>query len=233
MHLQEQGWHGVYHDTAYTQGTAPTDVINHEKQRWQWAVDSLRFFFWDNPLKHKRLSWPQRLQYLHFGYFYLAFGLFLPIFFVLPIWALLTHQFMLSAYVWMYALVRLPYYLAARVTNRLITEKTHSFKAYQAQASLFSTYTSAVFTALFSRKRLPEYSVTRKIATGSDLLPRLMRCLPHIILVGFSLIAIVYGLLTIKQDIWFLLVNCFWCCWTISLLWKYIVLSLFPKLLIK
>ena len=46
MHLQEQGWHGVYHDTAYTQGTAPTDVINHEKQRWQWAVDSLRFFFW-------------------------------------------------------------------------------------------------------------------------------------------------------------------------------------------
>lgn len=81
MKFHENGWKSIFHDVAYTKGHAPSDVISHETQRWQWAVDSMRLFFWNNPLRHHGLSWPQRLQYFHFGYNYLVFALFLPIFF--------------------------------------------------------------------------------------------------------------------------------------------------------
>lgn len=75
--LHNMGWVSVYHGKSYTKGTAPHEVISYVKQRWQWAVDSLRMLFWDNPLKYKGLKWQQRLQYFHFGYNYIAFGIFL------------------------------------------------------------------------------------------------------------------------------------------------------------
>ena len=64
MRLHNKGWKSVYHDTAFTTGHAPADVSSHLKQRWQWAVDSLRLFFWDSPLRYKGLSWRTR-KYCH------------------------------------------------------------------------------------------------------------------------------------------------------------------------
>lgn len=233
MRFHEKGWHTVYHDTSYTIGSAPVDVMSQVKQRWQWSVDSLRILFWDDPLKHKGLNWKQRLQYFHFGYHYLAFGLFLPIFFILPIWALFTHNFMLSASVWKYVVARLPYFIAQMASNKLLTEKIHSFKAFQAQAELFAANLHAIFVALTSKNRIPAYTVTSKVALSSHFVPRLIKCAPHILLIMLSMAAITYGLMTISEDFWFLAVNVFWCSWTISLLWKFIVLSLWPKLLIR
>jgi cellulose synthase (UDP-forming) len=226
--LHANGWRSVYHGESYTTGTAPVDVVDHARQRWQWAVDSLRMFFWDNPIFRKGLSVYQKIQYLHFGYHYLAFGCFLPIFFILPIWALFSHKFMLQEPFWRYILARLPYLLLYIVSNQISTYRLHNFKIFQAQAGLFAVYLRAVLSALGSRHRLPPYTVTRKAGQDNVIGHRLRKCWPHLMLVGLSISAMIYGVLTIHNDFWFLLVNLFWASWTIAVLSRFIYLSLFP-----
>lgn len=233
MNFHDRCWKSVFHEVSYTKGTAPVDPAGNLKQRWQWATDSLRMFFWDNPLFRKGLSLYQKLQYFHFGYNYLVFGFFLPIFFVLPIWSLFSHQFMLDAPPWAYLLARFPYFCVYIFTNQLLTDRIHSFKAFQVQAGLFGAYFDAIITALGAKNSLPHYTVTNKQAFVGGFLSRLYCCLPHVIFSGLSFAAIVYGVVTIKGDFWFLAVNIFWCTWVIVLLSRFICLSLFPRVLIK
>ena len=233
MNLHDRYWKSAFHNVCYTKGTAPVDPAGNLKQRWQWAMDSLRMFFWDNPFFRKGLTIYQKLQYFHFGYNYLVFGVFLPIFFVLPIWALFSHQFMLDAPPLTYLLARLPYFCVYILTNQLLTDKIHSFKAFQVQAGLFAAYFDATITALKARKTLPQYTVTSKKALSGDFLSRLYCCLPHLIISCASLTAIMYGIMTIKDDFWFLAVNVFWCAWVVVLLSRFIALSLYPRILIK
>jgi len=230
MRLHSKGWKSVYHDTAFTTGHAPSDVRSHLKQRWQWAVDSLRLFFWDSPLRYKGLSWQQKVQYFHFGYNYVSFGIFLPVFFILPIWSLFTHNFMLKADLLEYFIVRLPYFIVYMVANKLLTNGLNNFKVFQCQAGLFAIYFSAVMTALRCRTKLPGYTVTSKVVLHSQVAEKLSVCWPHILITLFSITAIVYGILTIHNDIWFLLVNVFWACWTIATLSRFIGLSFWPHL---
>jgi len=233
MQLHSNGWVSVYHMKPYTTGTAPREVISYLKQRWQWALDSLRIFLWDNPLKYKGLSWKQKLQYFHFGYNYIAFGVLLPIYFVLPIWALFTHKFMISAPLSNYVLARLPYFLFHMIANKFITDRYLTFKSFQSQAGLFGGYFDAFLTALLSKNRVPGYTVTSKKALRASFFSGLYRCFPHIVFVVFSAWAIIHGLYTITNDPWFLLVNVFWAGWIIIVLWRFIMLSLFSKWLIK
>lgn len=233
MLLHSKGWRTVYHNQSYTEGTTPTEIISYSKQRWQWAVDSLRIFFWDNPLFKKGLSFYQRFQYFHVGYHYVAFGIFLPIFFIIPIWALFTHNFMLQEPFWLYILARLPYFLLAVISNKIITDKLHTLKVFQAQAGLFAVYFSAFFTALFTRKKPPQYTVTKKDVRQYGILSRIFKCFPHIVLILLSFAAAIYGIVTIKNDSWFLVVNLFWAFWTIVILYRFVLLSLFPKWFVK
>lgn len=226
--MHADGWRSVYHGESYTTGTAPVDVVDHTQQRWQWAVDSLRLFFWDNPFFRQGLTIYQKLQYLHFGYHYFAFGCFLPIFFILPIWALFSHKFMLQEPFWRYIIARLPYLLLYIISNQISTNRLHNFKIFQAQAGLFAVYFRAVLSALGSRHRPPAYTVTRKTGHGNTLGHRVRRCWPHLILVGTTVAAMIYGMLTIHNDFWFLVVNLFWAAWTIAVLSRFIFLSLVP-----
>jgi cellulose synthase (UDP-forming) len=230
MRLHDKGWKSVYHDTAFTKGHAPADVRSHLKQRWQWAVDSLRIFFWDSPLRYKGLSWQQKIQYLHFGYNYISFGIFLPVFFILPIWSLFTHNFMLKADLLQYFMVRLPYFIVYLTANKLLTNGLNTFKVFQCQAGLFSTYFSAIVTALRSRTKLPVYTVTSKVREHSKFATKLIACWPHILITLTSVFAIVYGILTIRNDPWFLIVNVFWASWTIAALSRFIGLSFWSQL---
>lgn len=233
MNLHDRYWKSAFHNVCYTKGTAPVDPAGNLKQRWQWAMDSLRMFFWDNPFFRKGLTIYQKLQYFHFGYNYLVFGVFLPIFFVLPIWSLFTHQFMLDASPLTYLLARLPYFCVYILTNQLLTDRIHSFKAFQVQAGLFGAYFDATITALKARKTLPKYTVTSKEALRGGFVSRLYCCLPHLVISCASVAAIAYGIMTIKDDFWFLAVNVFWCAWVVVLLSRFICLSLCPRLLIK
>ncbi len=50
---------------------APEDIPNFYKQRGTWALDSMRLFFWKNPLFTKGLNVWQRLQFFELEYSYL------------------------------------------------------------------------------------------------------------------------------------------------------------------
>jgi cellulose synthase (UDP-forming) len=232
--LHDKGWHSVYYNIPLTVGTAPEEVVSQTRQRWTWAVDSLRILFWDSPLRRKALTWPQRLQYFHFGYYYVTIGVFLPItIFIVPQWALFSYKFVLTIPPLMYLLARLPYFILQSVSDKLLTNKVVSFKSNQAQASLFAVYFDAIRVALLSKNRIPQYVVTRKEAGLDPLNQRLRKCLPHIVVMAVSLSAIVHGLLTIHNDPWFLAVNAFFATFCFAFLWKFVVLSLWPKLLVK
>jgi hypothetical protein len=47
-----------------------------------------------------------------------VFGIFLPVFFSIPIWALFTHQFILKEPFWHYLIVRTPYLFLYLFSNR-------------------------------------------------------------------------------------------------------------------
>lgn len=232
--LHRRGWRSVYYDSSLTVGTAPEEVVSQTRQRWTWAVDSLRLLFWDCPLKQRTLTWPQRFQYFHFGYYYITIGIFLPItIFIVPQWALFSHKFVLTIPPEVYLMARLPYLVLQAISDKLLTNRVVSFKSNQAQASLFAVYLDAIRVALLSRKVVPRYIVTRKTAGHDPFWVRLRKCLPHIIVMSVSLAAIVFGLLTIEHDFWFLGVNIFFATFCFAFLWKFVLLSLWPRLFMR
>lgn len=233
MCLHDKGWHSVYVEKAFTRGTAPAEVTSQLKQRWQWAVDSLRIIFWDNPFRRKGLSFSQKIQYIHFGLYYIIIGIFLPVFFIIPQWGLFTHKFILTAPAWQYVIARLPYLVFQIVSSRVISEKTYTFKSFQAQAELFACYFDATIGALRARKTVPHYTISSKVVLQSNFGSRLLRCIPHIVVLLASIAAIIYGVMTIHDDPWFLVINVYFCIWAVLLVWKFIVLALWPKFFVK
>lgn len=233
LQIHDKGWRSVYHDTPFTTGTAPRDVYTQTKQRWQWAVDSLRMIFWDSPFRYTGLGTAQKFQYFYFGINYIVYGLLMPLFFLLPVYMLFSGEFLLTVPVWAYVAVRLPYLLLYMLANRLMTDHTHSFKAFQQQASLFPTYFHAIVTALRSRNHVPAYQVTAKTARSLSLGNRLRKTWPHLIVVGLSLAAAAYALVSHREDIWFVAVGVVWCLWTVAVLSRYIILSLAPQWMIR
>ncbi len=224
--MHAAGWKSVYHHYPATVGTAPEEIGAHVKQRWQWAVDSCRLIIWRNPLLKRGLTWHQRLSYLGFGYNYLLFGIAYPIFFLLPILGLLTGQFIVNTTLTDFLLWRVPYFLAFLVFNRLITEGRHTFKAFCAQTGLFEVYFNAIFTALFSRTRLPRYAVTSKVPGNPSILERVHHVMPHLILIALNLVAILYGFGHRGDNPVFYWVNSAWALWVIMLLVPFTVLAL-------
>lgn len=69
--LHARGWHSAYVEIPVSVGTAPATAAEMASQRLRWAHDSLRIFFWDNPLLKRGLTMRQRLHYLHTTGWYL------------------------------------------------------------------------------------------------------------------------------------------------------------------
>jgi len=224
--LHAAGWRSVYHAFPATHGTAPAEITGHVRQRWQWAVDSLRLLFWRNPLFTKGLRWKQRLNYVGFGYNYLLFGLAYPIFYLLPIWGLFSGCFFLKTSPWDFFLWRMPYAVAFYIFNRFSTEWRHNSKSFRAQAVLFEVYISAIITALLSRKHLPHYFVTKKVAEIPMLIERLNHVLPHITIITLSFAGIIYGFFHSSENQGFYYINAAWALWVVWILLPFTVLAL-------
>lgn len=228
MLLDQKGWYSVYYPYPLSRGTAPRDIFDQQQQRWQWAVDSMRIFIWRNPLWAKGLTFRQRLNYFHFGYHYLMYGIAYPIFFFLPVWGLWTGNFFLTAPVWLFLFYRIPYLVFMRWMNRVMTGGRQNLKAFQVQAGLWPVYISAIFTALIHPRSRPKYRVTRKQYEKSNFLSRVVALLPNLIVLAGSLAAMVYGLRYWGQQPTFFVVNSFWCLWSITALSRFTLVGLFP-----
>ncbi len=82
--LASRGWRGIYYPQALSRGLAPATLAGVYRQRFQWCLDTMRLFFWDNPLFKSGLSWPQRTHFLIIMMSYLASGLVFPVFYPRP-----------------------------------------------------------------------------------------------------------------------------------------------------
>jgi len=227
MLLEKRGWRGVYYDYALTEGTAPTDVFAQQQQRWQWAVDGLRIMFWRAPLFAAGLDLRQRLNYFHFGWHYIMYGIAYPIFFLTPIWSLFTGRFVITAPIWLFLCYRIPYLVCMRLMTWFMTDRSHDMKAFQMQVGLWPVYLSAIFTALTHPFTRPGYRVTPKVVRSTTFIRRAVAIWPHLAIIAASVAAVAYGIHYQVASPTYLAVLTFWCAWSIVALSRYTGVALF------
>jgi cellulose synthase (UDP-forming) len=227
MLLEKRGWRGVYYDYALTEGSAPTDVFAQQQQRWQWAVDGLRIMVWRAPLFAAGLDLRQRLNYFHFGWHYIMYGIAYPIFFLTPIWSLFTGQFVITAPIWLFLCYRIPYLVCMRLMTWFMTDRSHDMKAFQMQVGLWPVYFSAIGTALTHPFTRPAYRVTPKVVRSTTFLRRAAAIWPHLAIIAASVAAVAYGIHHRTAPPTYLAVLTFWCVWSIVAISRYTVVALF------
>jgi len=215
MLLHKRGWRSVYYNYPLTRGTAPIDIRNVYRQRRQWAADSLRMLFWDNPFRQTGLTFKQKLQYSNLGFVYLVSAFVMPIFFITPIWALLTEHFIITAPVRDYVLNRFPYFISMSVAYFILNYPTPYMKAYQMWSGLFPVFIQATWIALRSRKKKPPYRVNIKNVGQVKAKSPWVSISPQLGIILLSMFAIIYIFIVgcIAWD--FYLLNFIWALWSI------------------
>lgn len=215
MLLHERGWRSVYHNHPLSKGTAPADIHGVYRQRRQWAADSLRILFWDGFYCRKGLSFKQKLQYFHLGFVYLVAAFVMPFFFITPILALLSQEFILTSPVKDYVVHRFPYFLAMSLAYGLINYPTPYMRAFQMWTGLFPSFISATWIALRSRKKKPEYRVNVKPVGEVKARNPWFAVLPQQAIIYLSIFAMIYTFLFGNVAWDFYCLNFIWAAWSI------------------
>jgi cellulose synthase (UDP-forming) len=161
--LHSAGYRSEYHNEILTIGLAPDDIPNLLKQRGTWAADTWRLFLFKNPLWHPGLSLRQRLQYTELCFFYVTSVFFVPLVMLVPLFSLATGRFIpiegAALFPWM--AISFVYYAAlAR------SQASYLLRMWQYWIGHWPTYTKALWIALRSRHKKPQYKVTRKTRQG-------------------------------------------------------------------
>jgi hypothetical protein len=216
MLLQERGWRSVYYNHPMTRGTAPADICSVYRQRRQWAADSMRILFWDNPFRHKGLTFKQKLQYTHLGFVYLVAAFVMPFFYITPIIALLTGKFVLTAPVSSYVIHRFPYFLAMSLAYGIINYPTPYMRAFQMWTGLFPVFIHATWIALTARRSKPAYRVNAKPVVGlAKAQSPWVAIIPQLAIMGLGAFSVVFALIAADVQWDFYLLNVVWVFWTI------------------
>jgi cellulose synthase (UDP-forming) len=218
MILHRRGWRSVYYNHPLSTGATPSDIWGVYRQRRQWAVDSLRILFWDNPFSRRGLNLQQKLQYSHIGFVYLVSGWVMPIFFIVPIWSLFTSQPVLTASIPDYLGNRLPYFLVMAVAYGVLTFPTPYLQSFQIWTGLFPVFMYATLVALCHRRSKPVYKVNPKIQSNKLRYPAILAIIPQLIMILGSVAAVIYGLLFHSGPLDFRILNCAWATWAIIIL---------------
>ena len=179
MLLHQRGWRSVYYPYPQSIGTSPVDIWGVYRQRGQWALDSLRLFFWDNPFFRRGLTFRQKVQYLNLGFVYLVSAWFMPIFFIVPIMSIFTSQPVMTASVTAYILHRLPYFIIMALAYAVLNYPTPYLYAYQMWTGLFPVFMKATVKALLHRRSKPPYRVTSKKQVAELPRPAVLALLPQ------------------------------------------------------
>ncbi len=176
--LHEKGFVSVYIDKSYTTGTAPGAPKTIFKQRTVWALDTLRLFWYSNPLS-KGLTFAQKCHYFEMGWAYLCAGLFLPVLFVLlPVSYFFDFDYFNPTLTFL-LLKGLAVFLTFFFLHRQCRGKWQAFRYWVA---LFPAYFVAFCRSLQSRR--PEYVVTEKRRIKQN---GFRYILPHLIVLGLCM----------------------------------------------
>lgn len=195
-HLHARGWKSFYYPYALSEGLAPDDIWGVMKQRGQWAVDTMRLFFWDNPLFKKGLSPRKRLNYFLIGFTYLTCGVFIPFLFLVPPFVYLTGSSVIVRPELEFALVRAFYFLSMVGAMRYLACGESSARQFQMLVGLFPVYAMNALKALRYRTTKPGYHVNNRRKAGkAKKRPAALAVLPQLTIVGLNLYLPFYAIL--------------------------------------
>ncbi|MCS7092061.1 MAG: glycosyltransferase [Patescibacteria group bacterium] len=179
--LLAAGFKGIYHYEALSYGLAPEDLANFIKQRGTWALDTMRIFFWDNPLVKKGLTLNQKLQFLETPIFYLN-GLSNILLIFITSLCLFFSIWPTTASAQTHALYLLPSFIAMEAYFLLLAWNIPFNRIRQFWIGLAPCFVIASFKALiYGPNKKPAYVVTRKDNKYQNYINLV---LPQIILLG-------------------------------------------------
>ncbi len=161
--LLSRGWKGIYFPYALAQGLAPHTLAGVYRQRYQWSLDTMRLFFWDNPLFKPGLTFGQRRHFLLVMMSYLVSGLVLPVFYLIPILVYWRGYSSLLGQEMIYWALRGAYLAVTILMFRYLFFRRHALKQFKIMCGLFPVYWAAVLGALFYPPgRKPAYRVNNR-----------------------------------------------------------------------
>jgi len=163
--LHAKGWKTLYYPHPITKGLAPANIHEVYRQRGQWATDTLRLFFWDNPLLKKGLSWRRKLDHLMISLTYIWAGFLVPILFLLPIYVYLTGREIFASNEGLIVAARFAYFVIFVLAVRHLFRGRSVGKQFQFLVGLFPVFMVGAVKALLHPKGRP---LRYKINNGGD-----------------------------------------------------------------
>jgi cellulose synthase (UDP-forming) len=158
--LVSRGWKGVYYPYPLSRGLAPMTLGGVYRQRFQWCMDTMRLFFWDNPLFKSGLSWLQKTHFLFIMVSYLASGLVFPLFYTIPLVVYCRGQSCIIGDELAYGVLRGVYLLSTILMFRYLFFGKEPLRQFKMLCSLFPVHTLAILAALlYPPGRKPAYRV--------------------------------------------------------------------------
>jgi cellulose synthase (UDP-forming) len=194
--LHSRGWKSIYYPYPLASGLAPDTVWGVYKQRGQWAFDTMRLFWWRNPLLRKGLAWQKRINYFIIGYSYLTAGFIAPLFYVIPVWTYVSGQTVLTGREIDFALWRTLYFLTMTLAMRWLFRHHEPGKQFQMLVGLFPVYAANTLRALWYPRSKPGYTVNNQTATRKRrALPPIVALTPQLTLLLANAIGPFYALM--------------------------------------
>jgi cellulose synthase (UDP-forming) len=191
--LLAAGFKGHYHYEALSYGLAPEDLANFIKQRATWAVDTMRLFFWDNPIIKKGLTLDQRLQFLETPLFYLNGLSNLLLAFTTSL-CLLFSVWPTTEDASTHALYLVPSFIAMELYFMLLAWNIPFRRTRQFWVGLSPVFAIACIKALmYGPNRKPSYVVTQKHNTYQNYISLV---LPQIIVLGVIAVGLLKTLIS-------------------------------------
>lgn len=175
----------LYVSQSYVSGHAPRDIGAIYKQRGTWAADTLRMFFWQQPLFNFNLSFRQRMHYFEMGYTYLVSGFALTGVYLINFVALVENTPVVTEGE-MYLVLRVP---AIIFTLLFFDRLSQGQLTSRIWAGLFPVYFKSTLVAITHPRRKPKYKVTPKNDIGNR---NPMRASVQILFIFAGLFSLVY-----------------------------------------
>jgi cellulose synthase (UDP-forming) len=167
--LANAGWRTYYYPYSLAIGLVPDDVRGVMHQRHQWALDTMRVFFWDNPFFKRGLNWKQRQGFALVGVSYICAGFIFPFIYIVPLLTYVTGTAVLTKPEFEFLAIRGGYLFLVVMGLQYLFNGRDCAKQFRVQVGIFPTYTRAVLRALkYPPGKKPRYKVTNQATEKKD-----------------------------------------------------------------
>lgn len=183
----ENRWESIHHPDVECRMLSTQDVDSWVKQHQRYAEGSLDIAFKDNPLFKKGLTWRQKICYFSTIWSYFA-PFWILIFLLSPIVFFFTLTLPVQAYSFDFFKYFLPFQIMNTIIITLGCWGISTKRGDQYYISSFWFMLMAIWSIVRGKK--VKFNVTSKDLVFSKSTEHI---LPHIILIGLSLVGIVYN----------------------------------------